>query len=58
MLCAVKTRKIDDSDRPIRPAKTQKEICAAETLIVWMRALRKNTMPSGASMTTQRSGEP
>ena len=33
-------------------------ICAALALIDWMRALRKNTKPRGASITTHLSGEP
>ena len=47
-----------DKERPITPAKSQKVICAAEADILWMRAERKNTKPSGASITTHFSGVP
>ena len=39
------------------PANSQNAVCAPLRLSLSIRALRKNTKPSGASMMTQASGE-
>jgi hypothetical protein len=56
MLAPVNTRKMLAMDRPMTAANSQKVSWAALTLMLWMRALRKNTKPRGASITTHLSG--
>ncbi len=56
MLWPAYTRKMEEIDSPISPAKIQKQSWAAPRLILFIRADRTNTITSGAKITTHLNG--